>query len=218
MFEAAVGTHQLGGSVVDDAADGLAAGCQRGDVDLFYGTFAVSNQDPCGEYRVQTRATAHGAQVVLTTYLDVICFQYVQVDFAQVDWGVVTPGSPSVLLGDLTFGGPGNRPTLRNGGNDGLGVAISFAPAVRMDAAGHAIPGGGEIAEFGACLGRSATTLQCIDRIGAGQVSFDGQRERVLCANETGRLDLYAYPPPGLTDGRYVGSVSVMGRSVPNVC
>jgi hypothetical protein len=220
MFAAAVRTGQIGASAVHDSTTGLQGACERGEVFLYYGTLLLSNEQPCGQYRIDARATSAGGAAVLSGSFDVLCFYYLQFDFDRIDWGTLGSGDTEVLQGDFVLGGPpGNAPTVRNVGNDGVALGVQFSPLVRVDSAGSPPSGSAAVDQFGACFGRTATSMQCGTADPAtGRLDFDEQRERVLCANEAGRLDLSVQTRPGLALGQYVGSLQIQARPAAQAC
>ncbi len=220
MFAAAVLTGQISAALVDDPSAGLQASCARGDVALYSAVFSLSHRQPCGEYRVETQARSGTRTTTLSSYFDVVCFYFLQFDFDAIEWGTLAAGDTRTLTGDLVFDSPSaNSPTVRNAGNDGVALGIRFSPMRRVDpddAASVTSPG---IDQFSACFGRSAETLQCgVANALTRRVAFDDQRERVLCANELGRLDLSVRAGPDLATGQYVGSARVEARPAPRMC
>jgi hypothetical protein len=220
MFAASVGTAQLAWGAAYDASTGLHGACERAEVALYYASFTISNAQPCGEYRLEARASSVGTATSLTSYFDVVCFYYLQFDFDRVDWGTIQSGLPHTLEGDLVFGGPAtNAPTIRNVGNDGLALSVSLLPLVRSDPGGNQVSGAQPVDRFSACFGRVPTTLQCGVPAGAdGSVHFDQGRDHVLCANEVGRLDLSIQAAPGAPEGQYVGSLQLRAKPAPQIC
>jgi hypothetical protein len=220
MFEAAVHTGQVSAAAVDDATFGLLAVCQK-QGGVYSGLLPLSYKDPCGAYRVEAHLPGAGAvEDVLTAYLDVLCVTYLRIDFNSLDWGKVTPGKSVNISGDLDWRPPSDAaPTVRNGGNAGMGLALQFAPMVLLDAAGRPVANGTPIDAFNTCFGRGPQVAQCFAGIKAGAIAaFDSSRERVLCAGEAGKLDLAINPPTVIPAGQYRGSVSLIARNVEGVC
>jgi hypothetical protein len=127
-------------------------------------------------------------------------------------------------------------PTVKNVGNSGMGLSVLFTDMVQCsDSATQScpdpdgpIPGPKKIVDFDGCFGRSPSTIQCIDPAPAGactslsggdldpncnnkSFTFDTNRERTLCANEVGKLDLSIHPVLGLPAGVYQGQLFVTG-------
>lgn len=144
---------------------------------------------------------------------------------------------------------PGTCPTVKNVGNSGMGVQVDNSIMVQCSttSAGPcvpgSVPGAKEIIDFDACFGRTPSTIQCIDPAPAAGVCaaltnansiangedpncrnrtfvFDTTRDRTLCANEVGKLDLSIHPVLGLPAGQYRGDVTVIGldRSAAGHC
>ena len=104
MFEAAVHTGQVAANAVDDLSKGMVAKCQQGEKALYYAMFDIVKDQPCGKYRIEANALANGnPATVLTNYIDIICFWYLNTDFTDLSWGAITPGSMQVISGDFIF-------------------------------------------------------------------------------------------------------------------
>ena len=213
MFDAAASTGQLSRRAVDDEHKGVHGRCHAGRAAVYRGEFRLSVSEPCGEYRVDAVAVSTGgAPAQLTNYIDVLCVFALKIDFRSVDWGDITPGERDVVAGDTQFRPRTDiAPTVKNAGNDGMGLRIRFSPL-------RSTPGF-RIDEFDACFGRSDASLQCIDPIAAGAAtSFDRDPARVLCGNERARLDLGMHPAAGLAPGAYRGLLSLVGFHVGGEC
>jgi len=214
MFEAAVHTGQVAAAAVDNVDKGMRAKCSEEEKAIYYASFDLSKEQPCGKYKIQATAVGVGGKMdKLTNYLDVLCVFYLRIDFNKVDWGTVTPGLKDIVSGDLLWDKPAdNAPTVKNVGNSGMGLGLHFSKMVGVNEKK-------EITIFDAKFGRSPDTLQEIDPIAASTpVQFDKNRERVLCANEKGKLDLSIHPPVDLPQDLYLGTVDVIGRLVPGIC
>ncbi len=220
MFAATISTGQISADLVDDMSDGLQPRCARGEVALYSALTSVSNQQPCGEYRVEARARSGARTATLSFSIDVVCFFYLQLDFDQVGWGTLAPGEARTLTGDLTFDNPGaGSPSVRNGGNDGVAIGVTFTPMRNAATSVNRGPGSTRIDQFGACFGRSPSAMQC--GVASGPVTtvvFDDQRDLVLCANEVGRLDLTVQTRDGLTQGQYRGGARIVARPALHIC
>ncbi len=213
MFEAAAVTGQLSRDAIDDEHEGLHGSCHFGQAAVYRGEFRLSVTEPCGEYRVTAVAmSTGGASAQLTNYIDVLCVVALKIDFRSVDWGEITPGVRDLVAGDTRFRPRDDvAPTVKNAGNDGMGLRIRFSPL--RSASGF------RIEEFDACFGRADDALQCIDPITAGAAtSFDGDPARVLCGGEPARLDLGLHPGAGLAPGTYRGILWLVGFHVGDEC
>jgi len=214
MFEAAVHTGQLSAAAVDDPNRGIIAKCQQQEKALWYAEFSLSKDQQCGEYEIRATAVGvGGTTATLSNYLDVPCIWAIAIDFNQVNWGPITPGVTDWVSGDLVWDVPAdNRPTVKNIGNDGMGLKLHFSKMVGATF-------GKEISEFDGCFGRSASTLRCVDPIVASTpADFGTGTDQVLCANEIGKLDLSIHPPFNLPGDTYRGTLDVMGFGVPGLC
>jgi hypothetical protein len=215
MFEAAVHTGQITAPAVDDINKGLIAKALQNEVAIYYAKFSISKEQPCGQYVVEEHAVSGGAESVIKNYIDVLCFYQMELDFSSVDWATIQPGRVDIVSGDLLFTPPSDAyPTVKNTGNIGMGLGLHFSAMVQQG-----VSGGKTITDFDACFGRSPSTLQCIDPIPASvPTNFDSARDRVLCSNEIGKLDLSIHPPITLPAGTYAGTVDVIARAVRGIC
>jgi hypothetical protein len=212
MFEAAAHTGQLSAAAVDDGTYGMIVKCQEHEKALYYSEFQLSKDQPCGQYQVVETLTANGGTDTLTNYIDILCVYALQIDFNTVDWGDITPGITDTVSGDLIWNDPpDNAPTVKNVGNDGMGLQIHFSEMTG--------PNKGKIDTFDGCFGRSAATILCLDPIPASTWADFGQAPaQVLCANEVGKLDLSIHPPTPLVPDTYTGTMDVLGYHVPGEC
>ena len=87
MFEAAVHNGEMTAAAVDDINRGMIAKCQEKEKALYYGQFALSKDQPCGEYKVVASVFNSSGNDTLTNYFDVLCVFGLQIDFNVVDWG-----------------------------------------------------------------------------------------------------------------------------------
>ncbi|MFW6174821.1 MAG: hypothetical protein ACOC5K_03505 [Chloroflexota bacterium] len=154
-----------------------------------------------------------GATQKLDSYIDVTCVFALEADFEGIDWGTVTPGFRDVAAGDLIWDDPpGNAPTLKNIGNDGMGLRLEFTEMV-------GISEGQVIGRFDAKYGRAPSILKSLDPIMAGDVAdFGTEPGQVLCANELGKLDVSIHPPRVLPADSYHGQLTVTGYHVEGEC
>lgn len=212
MFDAAANTGQLSRRAIDDDREGLHGSCHFGRTAVYRGEFRLSVNEPCGEYRVTAVAVSTGgAATQLTNYIDVLCVFALKIDFRSVDWGEITPGVRGVVAGDTQFRPRDGAPTVKNVGNDGMGLRIRFTPL--WSASGFRVD------QFDSCFGRFDDELQCIDPIASGgAASFDREPARVLCGGEPARLDLGLHPGVGLAPGAYRGILSLVGFHVGGEC
>ncbi|MEE8443260.1 MAG: hypothetical protein V3S37_05870 [Dehalococcoidia bacterium] len=213
MMEAAVHTGQLTADAVDDINNGMLAKCLQGGKAIYYASFDLSKHQPCGEYRVEVTAVAVGGQTAkLSNYIDVECVYFLEIDFGSVDWGTITPGLTDIVLGNLFWDSPlGNAPTVRNVGNDGMGLGLTYTPMVGATE-------GKVITEFDACYGKSPSTLDCYNMAAGEYTEFGEGADQVLCSNEMGKLDLSIHPPSILPVDSYSGAIDVIGYPVPKIC
>lgn len=193
---------------------GMIARCQRNQTQLFHGEFELSKDQPCGEYTASVAAvSSDGAVSALTGSFDVLCTIALRVDFNVVDWGVLSPGNANTIYGDETFEPPASvAPTVKNVGNDGMGLKLRFGPMVGAST-------GAAIDVFGACFGRTLWPLQCIDPIAVNTLqAFAPESPQTLCANETGEVDLSIHPPADALTDVYRGVLTIIGYHVPRLC
>ncbi len=209
MFNAANATGQVTSVAIHDINNGMISLCQQDVKTLWYADFEISKHQPWGEYKIEMHAVSHGNESVLTSYIDVLPFYHLVLDFTSVDYGPITPGSSKAVAGDLDMSTP-LRPTIQNQGNSGMGIGVLFSKMLQQGT-----PGPKEIIQFDAKFGRSPSTLQTLDPILAGNLAnFDDAPARVLCPNRIGKLDLSVHPPSTLPSGTYAGTVTIVARSV----
>jgi hypothetical protein len=216
MFEAAVHTGQLSAAAVDDINRGMVAKCHEQEKAIYYAEWTVSKEQPCGSYQVVAHAVSNATQApTLTNYFNVVCFFSGQIDFAALDWGTISPGITDVVSGDLIWDiPPDNAPTVRNVGNIGLEPAVRF-----QQMCSTTLPIPKCIDQFDVAFGRSPAVLQYIDPVFANTwVDFDDTRERVLCADELGKMDFSIHPPSTLPADAYEGTIDIIFQAVRGVC
>jgi hypothetical protein len=211
MFEAASHSGQLQPEAIDNQNWGMIALCQQEVKAFYHVSWPLSKDQQCGLYRAETTAVhVSGSISKQNVYFDVPCIYALQVDFASVNWGGITPGLTKVLAGNLLWGD--NIPTVKNVGNDGMGLNIEFSRLV--GAAEQKV-----IEVFDAKYGRSPATLNVVDPIPANTVTnLTAGPNQILCANELGKLDLSIHPPLGLPADNYVGTVYLTGYHVADEC
>lgn len=237
MTEAAIQNGEVTKASFDDTNKGMLSLCQQGVKGLYHAEWPLSKDQPCGEYRIDaTAVSVGGATTTLSNYIDVLCTFMLKVDFAGnspscpggIDWGVIAPGFGATVGGDLLFNPPCDAaPTVKNVGNDGMGLKLTYSDLVGATFGKH-------IYTFDACFGRTPdiSLLKCIDPIvnqpgqtspPAGsevdtQVDFGTASQQVLCANDLGKLDPSVHPQAGLPADTYTGTATLVGYAVPGEC
>ena len=197
---------------MDDVNRGIIAKCQEEDKALYYSEFSLSKDEPCGQYKVIETVTAQGGSDTLTNYIDILCVYALQIDFNKVDWGLITPGVRNVVGGDLVWDDPpDNKPTVKNVGNDGMGLEIRFSEMTG--------PNKGKIDSFRRLL-RHAPLQLSVHRPNRGRHlgGLGDDPAQVLCANDLGKLDLSLHPPLPLVPDTYSGTMDIVAYYVPNKC
>jgi hypothetical protein len=216
MFEAAHHTGQISAAAIDDPNRGIVTMCHEQVKAIYYAEWTISKEQPCGQYRVVAHAISEGVQApTITNWFNVVCFISGEVDFEELDWGSIEPGRTDRIAGNLLWEPPDSiAPTVRNVGNIGLEPAVRFD---RMCSTTLPIPKC--IDQFDVSFGRSPATLQHIDPLFAGEtVNFDNNRNRVLCADELGKIDFSIHPPSTLPGDVYQGGVEITFLAVRDVC
>lgn len=245
MFEAAYHTGQVSAAAIDDIDKGIVAKCQENEKAVYYAKFDVVKDQPCGKYRIEAHAVANANEAdVLTNYIDILCFWYLNTDFSGLSWGDITPGNMQMISGDLIWDDGGvatpsnNGPTVHNGGNHPMGIRIHFSEMLQQDVASPK-----KIDKFDACFGKGPGfgILECvgqsdeldafgipIDAIMASEVTgfgpdpgspsasngWHGDFDQVLCANDVGKLDLSIHPYKLLPQGTYLGDFELWAHTV----
>jgi hypothetical protein len=210
----------------------MLALCQQGVKGLYHQTWLLSKDQACGQYEIRATAVSiGGATTTLSNWIDVQCTFMLKIDFAGnpptcpggIDWGTIIPGNSKTVGGDLLFSPPcDSAPTVKNVGNDGMGLKLSYTDLVGTDFGKH-------IWTFDACYGRhpDITLLKCFDPIvnnapvppnAATVVDFGSTPEQVLCANELGKLDPSVHPQSGLPADTYTGIATLIGYHVGGEC
>jgi hypothetical protein len=216
MFEAAHHTGQIAATAIDDEHRGIVAMCQEQVKAIYYGEWTISKEQPCGRYRVVANAVANGVLAEpIENFFDAVCFISGELDFNSLDWGVLAPGATDVVPGDTVWDPEdSDRPTVRNVGNIGLEPAVTFE-----EMCSTTLPSPKCIIQFDVSFGRSPSVLQHIDPIFAGDtVDFDNDRNRVLCADEMGKIDFSIHPPNTLPEDIYEGDVEITFLPVRGIC
>jgi hypothetical protein len=154
-----------------------------------------------------------GSFTVANIYFDVLCGIDLQIDFSEVQWNGIVPGFTSDLVGDTKWDTPSsNRPTARNGNNDGLGIALAFTPMI-------GVAHGMSIDTYSACFGLRSTDLACRNIPVDSSISLsDGPIDTSLCAGEVGLFILSLRPQPNLPADIYRGTLRITGYSRPGLC
>ncbi|MFW6195609.1 MAG: hypothetical protein ACOC5M_03695 [Chloroflexota bacterium] len=212
-FHAAAHTGQLSEAAIDDVDNGLSSLCQGETAAMYAASFDLSHMDACGEYKLEAEVTATNDMTAgLSAYIDVLCGFFMEVETERVDWGEVTPGADSTVEGDLTWDDPpADQPTVRNLDNDGMELFLQFT-----EMTGPAE--GAVIDEFSAAFGKAPDALRELSMGAGDRVSFGTDPGQVLCAGEMGRLDVTVLPPMPLPEGKYQGSLTVIGAHAPDIC
>jgi len=205
-LEAAVHTGQMTAT----EADNIVYQCGQLMKKVYHGVGTISKHQMCGEYpnpdyRVEARATdqAGNASRPLINWFDVLCVTGLEVDFNQVNWGLISPNVTKWLPGDLVWDvPPDNKPTVKNTGNHAMYLWLNFSKMV------------------GASLHKEITSFdgmffgQLIDPI-VGTASPPNPAEAVcfntgLGSNEIQKLDLSIHPGSIPADV-YTGTLSLWG-------
>jgi hypothetical protein len=228
MWEAAVHTGQITAAAVDDPNYGMNFWCSEGAKGIFYSSFDVSKEQPCGQYRIDATASG-GGTTTLSNYIDVECIIYLKIDFNAINWGTLAPFATRNVHGNTVWEAPNSvAPTVRNVGNDGMGVSVIFSQMTGAQFGKH-------INKFDACFGKRADApyLECIDPIAAGVETKFGvsplpyptyPAQQILCSDEDGKLDVSVHatdstqPTFYLPNDVYSGTLTVIGRHVSGIC
>ncbi len=244
MTEAAIHTGQVTKDSFDDLNKGMIALCNQNVKGLYSAEWPLSKDQPCGEYRIDATAVSiGGATTTLTNYIDVLCTFQLKIDFGGqttalplpgpcpggITWPALSPGFTSTVGGDLLFAPPcDTKPTVKNVGNSGMGLKLSFSDLVGTTFGKH-------IYAFDACFGRAPdATLKCFPSIvnlpgvttpvlplttnAPTEVDFGVLPAQVLCANEVGKLDPSVHPQAGLPADTYTGTATLVGYAVLGEC
>jgi len=200
---------------------GLIARAAQSEIDLIKAGFWLDKHQPCGEYSVRAYASNVYGTTSLENTLTVLCFVELVTDFTSVDWGRIDPGALDMVYGDtiMSDGQIGLGPTVMNLGSGEMSLEIEFTamPWVK-DGDGKVItnPGTKKITVFDAAFGINPSYLSYLDLEVTDQGNATGYFGRgyynVLCANETGKLDLSIHPGIDLPTGTYAGTMWLYGQ------
>jgi hypothetical protein len=243
MFAAAIAN----GIISTTARNNIQRECETQHKNLWYGAFPISKHQPWGSYTVTLTASLSGGGSVTRTFsIDVISFYQLEKDFEAPDFGSIQSNNHywQTVQGDFDFGTGG--PTVRNTGNAGIGLDVSFDPLCKQG-----VPFCSDVkridkfdAHFGA---RAPENLQYLGTAGpfdstpdinqallgntnpTGTVvengpdnqppnwySFDNELARTLCPNDTGKFEASIYVEL-IENGTYAGELFLRGRRNP-VC
>jgi len=239
MYGAAIATGQL----TTAATENLIQECAQQHKNLWYGAFPISKHQPYGPYRiVLTASLAGGGSTTLTYYIDVLSFFNLEKDFDTIDYGSVSANNHywQVTPGDFNFGAGG--PTVRNTGNAGIGLDVSFDPLCKQgvpactdvkridkfDAHFGARTGGNlqyigtepnGIPNTALALGGNVHPTGVVTNNGPDTVppiwhSFDDHIKRTLCPNDVGKFEASIYVEL-IESGTYAGEIFLRGRPNP---
>lgn len=237
MIEAAIHTGQVTADSFTDTNKGMIALCNQNVKGLYSAEWPLSKDQPCGEYRIDATAVSiGGATTTLTNYIDILCTFQLKIDFGGqttptpcaggITFPALVPGGSSTVGGDLLFAPPcDTKPTVKNVGNSGMGLKLSYSDLVGLTFQKH-------IYQFDACYGRAPdATLKCFNPIINQpaqttptspeidlEVDFGTLPAQVLCANEVGKLDPSVHPQAGLPADTYRGTATLTGYAVPGEC
>jgi hypothetical protein len=241
MLGAAQSTGQVSSGAAGSLTDGVSLRYWCTQSKQFWRSeFKLSKHQPCGEYRVVvTVKNSLGATKSLTNYFDVNCVQILELDFDSVDFGAITAGFGKIIDGNVIWerppGGaaPPIGPTVRNNGNSGMSVRVTFSDmCVGYNPATNSCPTGVDrISSFDACLavataynssgnGTATPAPNCKDPIASNTPTSlsDGTIRTTLCANRLAKLDLSIHPQSGIAAGAYTGKLTVASVAVPGIC
>lgn len=124
MFNAAVRTGQM----TQSEADYIVEKCFQNEKRVFRVQETISKEQPCGEYRVEVSVINSAAQATrLVNFFDVLCFNFLAIDFSEVNWGTILNGQDNYVSGDLSMTTP-NAPTAQNQGNSPGFIEVMYEP------------------------------------------------------------------------------------------
>lgn len=207
VLAAAIASGQF---LLSDAAD-LRSDCDQNQVQIYHVFGEISKHQPCGLYEVRATAVGQGgANHTLVNTMEVGCIVGLEIDFTEVDYGQIIPGTSKWIDGDWVFS-PGTKPTVLNTGNTNMFLQLEFSAMVGTEFFDK------EITEFDATLRwrldptdtLTPSTIQTYPTIFADTpVCFN---EIPLGSNEIGKLDLSIHPPLELPADTYAGTLELTG-------
>lgn len=207
MYTAAQSTGQLGQAVVDDPTDGLVAGCESGDWNLYEGTILLYPGQPCGDYRVELDAWAGYVESTLVSWIDVDCVLDIATNLSSIVWPTISPNSTVEALT-----GTGSTPEIVQTGNAPIEMSVAFSPLVHSGTVGGGTYGTSQLTSFGAALMRDGRQIGSIDPLAASEVGTFSAGGDWLVFDRPMFLHLYLHAPSSPEPGSYRGSMTLTFR------
>ena len=155
-------TGQIENATIDDIPDGLVYKCTQAEKAIYYAKFTVDKDQPCGRYRIEAYAVDSNTRFapVMTNYIDIVCFTYMNLDFNGLAWGDLINGTSNKINGDNVWDANPNEAasadhpgTIHNGGNHPMGIHLKYSEMTTSD--------GKIIDKFDACFAREFAALVC---------------------------------------------------------
>lgn len=239
MFSAAIATGQM----TSAAQANIQAECTGQQKNYWYGAFPISKHQPWGDYHiVLTASIAGGAAATFDYYITVMKFYQLEADFSSIAFGSVGVNSHywQTPAGDFVWGPTGS--TVRNTGNAGIGLDVSFDPLCLTGAPSctdlkridkfDALFAARDLANVQymgtnpdgtpnlalALDGNTNPTGTVVpnapDTSPATWYSFDNHLKRTLCPNDVGKVQFSIYTE-SIEAGTYNGELFLRGRLNP---
>lgn len=213
MFGAANET----GQATTGAIEAMVWECENQTKHFWYGAFALSKHQPHGVYTVEVQAvnTESGAVSTHYVYFEVLPTVILEKDFDYVYWNIESNDHVvNEYGGDLIWSpGDGGAQTVRNVGNAGMAIDISFDNLCLDGNPLNCVDDVKRIDRFDAALGKEGHGLQRIGDVNLGQDpipafvtrNFDeSQPNVILCPNEHAKIEFSLYSGL-LVPGEYYG-------------
>ena len=155
-----------------------------------------------GNYRVEAVATddAGNTGIPLPNIFEYLSIVSLKIDFDKVNWGSITAGEPSYVLGDNNIETTPSRPTVQNMGNDPAEIKLHYTEMTNEN--------GKTIVDFDGRLGTTGDWTICPVSIPTVLKNGDDTKTELLPCTPT-QLDFSIHPPDTTQGGTYKGSVTV---------
>jgi hypothetical protein len=154
-----------------------------------------------GDYRVEAVATDDQGNtgIPLVNFFEYLSIVSLRIDFTAVNWGSITAGEPSYILGDANIVTTPLRPTVQNMGNDPAEIWLHYTTMTNQN--------GKTIEMFDGRLGAGDWT-DCPVSTPTVLMNADGTKTELAPCTPT-QIDFSIHPPDTTQGGTYTGEVTI---------
>ena len=179
--------------------------CNKLSFRVYSGTFLLNNEQPDGKYTVSVEATdgvgTGPALVNRFTVLNVIAFK---IDFTQINFGLLAPGSRQIRPGNTVYGD--GIPTIINTGNSEACLTLHFSKMIGKLRQGS-------ITAFDATFW-TVTPPETVQFAAA----VPGQFASLLRPKAPTQIDFSVRPPSPLPSDQYQGRLDLSIKKQAGLC